>query len=141
MDKIKEIYVPKWASYLYALLAIALVPWIILLAQYLPAKHLARHWDALWVGFDIIMLFNIFLTLYFVIHRKIWVIVSAASLATLFIVDAWFDVLTARPGSDERSSIGQAIIELTLSFLTFRLIYHIIHQSTDKKDIIIRRKK
>jgi len=135
MDRMTEIFIPKWAGYLYGLCAVVLIPWIIILAQYLPVKHLDRNWDTLWVGFDIIMLFTILLTLYYLIMRKIWVLVSASALATLFIVDAWFDVLTARPGRQQRSAIGFAVIEVSLALITYRMVYYIVHQSTDRKQI------
>ncbi|HUA13082.1 MAG TPA: hypothetical protein VL989_01105 [Candidatus Sulfotelmatobacter sp.] len=141
MDRITEIFIPKWATNLYALLAIVLVPWIIILASFLPDRHLDRNWDPLWVGFDIIMLFTILLTVYFMLSRKIWVIISASALGTLFIVDAWFDVLTARPGREQNQSMAMAVIEIVLSILTFRLVYLIIHQSTERNKIVFTRSK
>jgi|SRR5581483_5639159 len=141
MDQIKDIYLPKWASILYAALAVVLVPWILALAEFLPARHVARHWDALWVGFDVIILFTIILTLYYILAKKIWVVVSAAALGTLFIVDAWFDILTSRPGREQTGSIIMGAIEVGLALLTFRIVYHIIHQSGHNKDVNLKTSK
>jgi hypothetical protein len=141
MEEIKDIYLPKWASRLYGVMAIALIPWIIYLAAYLPSKHLARNWDPLWVGFDIMELFAILLTLYYIIKNKIWVIVSASALASIFIVDAWFDILTARPGKEQTEAIILGVVEVTLSLLTFRMVYHVIHQSGRNRNVSLRPKK
>jgi hypothetical protein len=141
MEEIKDIYLPKWASVVYALLGIALIPWIILLAEYLPTKHIAQHWDSLWVGFDIMILLAIILTVYYVITKKIWVIISASALGTLLIIDAWFDILTARPGSEQRQSIAMGVIEIFLSLITYRMVYLIIHQSGRHRSLQYRTRK
>lgn len=141
MDKRIEIYLPRWVSVLYVGSAVVLIPWIIILAEYLPTRHLATHWDALWVGFDIMLLLTLVVTVYFAIKRKIWVIVSASALATMFVVDVWFDVLTSKPGREQRQAFVSGIIELALAVLTYRLVYHILHHSTEQKDlkVMIRR--
>ena len=135
MDNVKHIYLPKWAIATYASLGLILVPWIIVLAEYLPTRHVARHWDALWVGFDLIILVTLIITVYFMFKQTVWVIVAASALGTLFIVDAWFDILTARAGSEQLQSIGSGAIELVLSILTYRLVYHVLHQSAPKKEL------
>ncbi len=125
-----NIYFPRWAVALYGLLAAVLIPWIFSLAANLPSHHLARHWDALWVGFDIIMLVTLIITLAFALRRSIWLAVAATALATLFIVDAWFDTLTARPGHDQRVALGFGVLEMVLALLTYRLVYQIIQRTT-----------
>lgn len=135
MDKIVHIQLPKWAPYLYGLIALVLVPWIFDLAANLPSRHLARHWDAVWVGFDVIMLITIAITVWFMLKRKVWVVVSATALATLFIVDVWFDILTAKPGREQTEAYIFGILEISLAILTYRLVFHVIHGSTPTKDI------
>lgn len=141
MDHIKNIYIPKWAGYLYILLAGILIPWTVVLANFLPSKHLSRNWDVLWVGFDTIMLLATLLTLYYIIRRKIWVIISASALATLFIIDAWFDILTSRTGREQQQSIIMGCIEIILAILTYYMVYRIIHQTSDKQSINFHTKK
>ena len=130
MERAIKVHFPKWAVLLYGGLALVLVPWILDLAANLPVRHVARHWDTLWVGFDIMMLITILLTLWFMLKKMVWIVVSASALATLFIVDAWFDILTARPGMEEREAIVFGILEVTLSMLTFRLVYLTVHRAT-----------
>jgi hypothetical protein len=135
MDKRVKVYLPKWASFIYGAMAVILVPWIIHLAERLPTKHIADHWDTLWVGFDIIMLIIMLITVWFMITRKVWVIVSASALATLFLVDVWFDVLTSKPGKEESEALFFGIIEISLSLLTYRLVYRVVHKATPKKGL------
>jgi len=143
MEKTIKVYFPRWAIALYATAAIILIPWIYDLAINLPARHLERHWDVVWVGFDMILLCNIILTLWFLARRVVWVVVSASSLATLLIVDAWFDIMTARQGKEVREAILYGVIELTLAVLTYRLVYVVIHNSAPEKSfsLHVREKK
>jgi hypothetical protein len=137
MDKTTNVYFPKWASILYSALALVLVPWIFNLAQNLPTRHVVRHWDAVWVGFDIIMLIAMAITIWFVIKKRIWVVISATALATLFVVDAWFDILTSRPGRQQTKAIIFGAMEIGLAVLTYRLVYVIIVRSTTQKQVRI----
>lgn len=142
MDEITHVYVPKWAAVLYGALAIVLIPWIFNLAINLPERHVAWHWDAVWVGFDVIMFIAMTITLVFMIRRMVWVVISATALATLFIVDAWFDVLTAKPGPEQRAAFIFGALEIVLAALTYRLVFHVVHHSTpDKKIRLTARRK
>jgi hypothetical protein len=141
METKVRLNIPRWVGLLYACMGIVLIPWIVVLAEYLPSKHLARNWDLLWVGFDIMMLIAILVTFYFVIKETIWVIMSASVLATIFIVDAWFDILTARPGREQLESILSGITEISLAILTFRMVYHILHHATPDKSIKVHMRK
>lgn len=135
MDNINHIYVPKWAAVLYGVLAIILIPWILDLAISLPTRHVAWHWDAVWVGFDVLMFLAIAVTLVFMVRRVVWVAISATALATLFVVDAWFDILTAKPGPEQRAAIIFGALEVVLAALTYRLVFHVVHHSTPDKKI------
>jgi len=136
MEKTIRIYIPKWAVVLYSGLAVILIPWIFNLAVNLPAKHLVHHWDAVWVGFDILMFITIALTVYFAVTKTVWVTISASALATLFVIDAWFDILTSRPGREMRLSIFFGLLEVILALLTFRLVHHMIKHSAKPHDNI-----
>lgn len=124
--KMTHLQLPRWASKLYGLLAIVLVPWILELAHSLPSRHLERHWDTVWVGFDILMLLLIALTVWAIIKRTIWFVVSASALGALFIVDVWFDVLTSQPGRQRHEALLFGVIEVSLAILTYWLVYRVI---------------
>jgi hypothetical protein len=136
MDKTTHVYFPKRVIVLYGILAVALIPWIFNLAENLPSKHLAHHWDAVWVGFDAIMLVVLLLTVLFAVKKMLWVTLSATALATLFIVDAWFDVLTSKPGREQKIAILFGSLEVLLALFTLRLVYHVIKHSTTRQSNI-----
>jgi hypothetical protein len=133
--------IPRWAVVLYGFMAVVLVPWIVILAEYLPSRHLSNHWATLWVGFDVLELIAIVVTFYFMIKKTIWVVMSATALATLLIGDAWVDILTSRPGRELQESIFSGFIEIGLSLMTFRLVYHILHRSTPAKNLKVKLQK
>jgi hypothetical protein len=133
VERTIRIFLPKWAIALYVLMALILIPWIFDLASSLPSRHLEQHWGTVWVGFDVIMLIAIILTLYFMIKRTVWVVVSATALATLMVIDAWFDVMTAKPGAELREAILSAVLELSLAVLTYHLVYAVVHHATPRK--------
>jgi hypothetical protein len=133
--------IPRWAVILYGVMGIVFIPWIILLAKDLPSRHLSTHWSTLWVGFDIMELIAIVTSFYFMLRRKVWVIISATALATLLIGDAWVDILTSKPGKQIDEAFLSGIIEVTLSLMTLRLVYHILHKSTPEKNLKVNIKK
>src|SRR5579859_7676184 len=135
MERSTRLYFPRWSIILYGLLSVGLIPWIFNLAENLPTRHLVRHWDAMWVGFDVLMLIAVLVTLWFLIRGLVWVTISASVLATLFIVDAWFDIMTAHPGKEMRNSILFGALEILLAILTYRLVFYVIHRSTPDKNI------
>lgn len=134
MDRLK-IDVPRWVMWLYGALAVALIPWTFDLASNLPVRHLVRHWDALWVGFDCLIVLAVLLTVWLMSKHRIWMVIPATSLATLFLVDVWFDNLTAKPGREQRASLAFGVLETTLALMTYYLVFHIIRQSGAQKDI------
>jgi hypothetical protein len=121
----KRIFVfPRWVSVLYVISAIILIPWTYSLAKNLPDRQLANHWDAAWIGYDFFMVILLLTTVYLAIKRSIWLPLAATSLATVFLLDAWFDVLTAKPGSQQNYALLLAVlIELPLAILTFYFAY------------------
>ena len=130
MESTKHIYVGKFWIALYAVMGVVLVPWIFNLANSLPKRHIARHWDAVWVGFDAMMVAMIALTVYFAIRKQVWVVITTSALATLFIVDAWFDILTSKPGHEQRVALFFGAIEVALALLTFKLVHHVVKHAT-----------
>jgi hypothetical protein len=109
------------AGPLFALLSLLLIPWIAFLATVLPSRQLSRHYDFAWAGFDGMLLIALAATAYFALRRSRNLSVAATSAGTLLIVDAWFDVLTARRRQLPVSIAFAVFIELPLAALCWWL--------------------
>jgi hypothetical protein len=113
---------PRWIAPLFALAALVLVPWTLLLAKQLPSSHAARHWDVTWVGFDLALTVLMIAVAVAAWRRSPWLEGAAAAAAALLVMDAWFDVTTASAGLDLRVAIAEAaVVELPLAVLCLLL--------------------
>ena len=123
MEK-RYFYLPKWVMGLYILSAAILIPWTFYLANNLPQYHIAQNWDLAWAGFDAALIFVLLITILFALRRSIWLIIPATAFATMLILDAWFDVLTSRPGHPQKDAILFAVfVELPIAILTYIYIF------------------
>jgi hypothetical protein len=95
--------------------AIALIPWTVYLGLTLPQSYTARHWQAAWVGFDVLLLAFMIATavLGFARHRLLTLFAFATGV--LLLCDAWFDVLTARRRDFALSVLIAVLGELPLA--------------------------
>jgi hypothetical protein len=119
--------VVRWAGPVFAICALALIPWIAYLWGSLPDRQVSHHYNTAWVGFDVFEVLALAATAYCAFRRSGYLAVTAACAATLLIVDAWFDVLTS-PRSERWQSIVLAVlIELPLAFVCGWLAYHAEH--------------
>jgi len=119
---------PRWVTALYILSAAVLIPWTYYLAKNLPQYHLAQHWDLAWAGFDATMIIVLLVTVVLAVRRTIWLTVPATIFATMLVIDAWFDVLTSRPGHPQKDAILFAVfVELPIAVLTYTVVYRTIN--------------
>jgi hypothetical protein len=89
--------------------AIGLIPWTLFLAYSLPSRHVQTDfYDVGWAGFDVLLATMLALTGIGLLRRAYWTQGTAASVATLLVCDAWFDVL----GS---SHDGERLVALMLA--------------------------
>jgi hypothetical protein len=113
---------PRWVVPLFALAALFLVPWVLVLVHVLPSKHRAAHWDIAWAGFDLglaLLLLSVAVAAW---RRSPWLEGAATAAATLLFVDAWFDVLTASSRTDLFVALGEAVfVELPLAVVCLLL--------------------
>ncbi|HEY3766067.1 MAG TPA: hypothetical protein VGL44_13000 [Gaiellales bacterium] len=110
--------IPRWVAPVFALIGFGLVPWTLWIAYDLPQRHLARHWDVAWVGFDVAMAALLLATAYGALRRAVWIQSTAAAAATMLVCDAWFDVTTASRGVEEAMALGSGLlIELPLAVI------------------------
>jgi len=82
-------------AWLYSLAAAVLIPWTVYLAVTLPKRDVDTHYRGAWVGFDLLLVTAIVLTAYYAFRVDTRVQLPATATATLLVVDAWFDVMTA----------------------------------------------
>lgn len=113
---------PRWLPNLLGGVAVALLPWALLLNFELPSRHLVRHWDVAWTGFDFVLAASLLATAVALRRGSDWLGRLATMTGTLLLCDAWFDVLTASTGTE----LGVAAIlalaaELPVAALCFLL--------------------
>ena len=80
---------------MFVLLGVCLLPWTVLLALTLPARHGTTHYGLAWTGFDVALAAALLGTGIGAARQAAWLQGVAAAAATLLICDAWFDVLSS----------------------------------------------
>ena len=102
----------------FALAALVLIPWTVLLVNQLPSEHRATHWDVAWGGFDLGLSLTLLAVAVAAWRRSPWFEGAATAAATLLVVDAWFDILTSSTHLELAIAIGEAVlVELPLAAL------------------------
>jgi|GEM_PF-6019664 len=79
---------------------IGLIPWIVYLGFNLPANYVAQNWPATWIGFDCLLIVFMAATAVLGWLGRQLVVLPAFTTGVSLICDAWFDIVTARPGRD-----------------------------------------
>jgi hypothetical protein len=115
--------VPWWVAPAFAVCAVILVPWIGYLATTLP--NTARVHDRTpWVGFDIGLMIMLAVTAFLAWRGSPRVSFAATATATMLIVDAWFDITTARRTVDLVQALITSVVELSLAAVCLWIAYH-----------------
>jgi hypothetical protein len=91
------------------LIAAGLTGWVFELGAVLQGQAQVRNWSSTWVGLDLMEITGLVLTAVALRRRSAYLSAIAAVTATLFALDAWFDVLTASAGSGWYESLAAAI--------------------------------
>jgi hypothetical protein len=126
--------IPSWASRLYTVLGLVLVPWTIFLGTTLPQRHLAHHWDISWTGLDIGLAVSLILTGLLAYARSIWLIIAASTTGSLLLVDAWFDVMSEKSVFVLHQAIILALVlEIPLAIMSYYLAFHTIKHNHNTK--------
>jgi len=99
-------------SFGYVLLGCGLVmiPWTLVLARTMPAPASVPHWAAAWVGLDALEALGFLTTGILAVANSDRVALPAAITATLLGVDAWFDTMTAAPGTERVVALTMALV-------------------------------
>jgi hypothetical protein len=96
-----------WA---YLIVAVWLAVWTVFLALSLPRENLEHHFRTTWVGFDLILVLAVYLTAHMAFRLDARVQIPATVVATLLVVDAWFDVTTSTSGKAAAEALILALV-------------------------------
>jgi hypothetical protein len=112
-EQAERVPLPPWVPVLLGAVAVGLVPWTLWLTFSLPSRHITRHYDLAWVGFDVALAATFAATAAAAVRWSAWLEPIAAVTGTLLVCDAWFDVVTSG-GRGERL---EALLEACLAEL------------------------
>jgi hypothetical protein len=90
------------------LTAVGLSAWAFELGAVLQGQAQVRNWSSVWVGLDLMEIAGLVFTAILLHRRSAYLAAVAAVTATLFALDAWFDVLTAAAGAAWYESLADA---------------------------------
>jgi hypothetical protein len=125
-----NIRIPAWASRVYILLGLVLVPWTVYLGTTLPKHHLSSHWDVSWTGLDIGLTLSLICTGLLAYAKSIWLIIAASTTGSLLLVDAWFDVMSEKSAFVLHQAIALALLfEIPLALMSYYLAFHTIQHN------------
>jgi hypothetical protein len=97
-------------GWLFAGLALLMVPWTIYLGTTLPSTERAAHYALAWAGFDGGLLVALALTGIAAVRLSRWLPALAGATAALLLMDAWFDVVTAPRASERWAAVAMAVM-------------------------------
>lgn len=99
--------------------------WCIYLGVVLPPHYVAEHWAIAWVGLDVAEVVVLFAAAWAAWRHRALIIVFCVAGATLFLLDAWFDVTTAHHGDIDQSIILAVCLEVPSALALLWLAYRV----------------
>ena len=115
---------PRWLAPMLILTALGLGPWTLYLTYTLPSRHLTRHYDLPWVGFDIALLAAFAFTGWCAFRPSKWLVPAAAITGTMLVCVSWFDTITSSGGHEQVEAILEACFaELPLAAVCFYVVW------------------
>jgi hypothetical protein len=113
-----RVSLPRWVGPLFLTAAGCLVPWVVFLAMALPRRAVTVNYRLAWVGFDLALAAVLSALGWLAYKRSTWTELLAMCAATLLVVDAWFDIVTASETPVRVLAIGlAAVFELPFAAL------------------------
>ncbi len=101
--------------------------WTVYLGWRLPRHYIADDWRAAWVGLDAAQVLMLLGAAWAAWRRRALLIVFTTAAGTLLLVDAWFDVMTAR-GGDFDQSLAFLFLEIPWALVLFWVSYRVMYQ-------------
>jgi hypothetical protein len=112
--------------WVYLIVAVGLIVWTVFLALSLPKENLEHHYRLTWVGFDLILALAIYLTAHMAFRLDARVLVPATVVATLLVVDAWFDITTSTSANVATGALILALaVELPAAAFSLYVAYRV----------------
>ncbi len=131
----------RWAGPLFAMCALALAPWIIVIALTLPSRQLSPNYDIAWAGFDVLLFAALASTAGSALRRSHSLASAASWSSALLVTDAWFDVMTSPSGLYRLEAIGMAcVVELPLAATCLWLTHHTEDITERRLRLMLRRR-
>lgn len=129
----------RWAGVLFAVCAVVLVPWTVVLAVTLPERAVALNYDTAWVGFDVLLLAAVAGTAVTAMRRSRFLGLVASATAALLVVDAWFDVVTSPSGAERLTAAAMAVlVEVPLAAVCCWLALHAADIAEKRLQLLLR---
>jgi hypothetical protein len=101
---------PQKLAFILIAIAVVMVPWLIILGATLDGQAQVRMWSVTWIGLDLAEITSLVATAHFLVKRSLFVMTTASFSATLFLLDAWFDIMLSPAGSDWYQALFLAIV-------------------------------
>ncbi len=115
-----SIKVVRWSLLRFLTIgAIGETVWTVYIAFVLPRHYDVNHWDVAWVGLDVAQIIMLSLSAWAAWRRNTLLVMFATMSATLLLVDAWFDVTTARRGDLTQSVLLAVLIEVPSAIVLY----------------------
>ncbi|MGA7836258.1 MAG: hypothetical protein WCA31_13715 [Acidimicrobiales bacterium] len=118
--------------------AVAEIAWAVYLGWSLPRHYVAHHWVLAWVGLDVGEVLMLLACAWAAWRQRALLITFAIAAATMFVLDAWFDVTTAGRGDELQSVLlavfGEIPAALLLVWVSRRAAKRLlaVHFSSDR---------
>jgi hypothetical protein len=115
-------------AWLLSAVAAGMLGWIVLLGVSLPSTASTREWRLVWIGFDVGELSALLVTLWAIYRLRQIAIAAALVSGTLFVCDAWFDVVLSWGTSGWWLSVASAIfVEIPLAAVLWFSARSLVH--------------
>jgi hypothetical protein len=98
--------------------------WTVYVGDRLPRHYVANHWDVAWVGIDAAQILMLSASAWAAWRRNTLLVIFATAAATLLMIDAWFDVTTARHGDLIQGIMLAGIVEVPSALVLFWVAYY-----------------
>src|ERR1019366_6220036 len=104
--------------------------WTVYVGAELPRRYVANHWDIAWVGLDVVQVIMLGAAAWAAWRRSTLLVIFSTSSATLLLLDAWFDVTTARHGDVFQSILLASIVEVPSALVLVWVAYRVLSHTT-----------